>query len=148
MGIRFHPKNITIALTQTAKTVYFSIKVMDKYIFKQDLAEHCKLMADFFKHLSVLSITFIVLGVGLYSNLLNFKASAWLLLLAIILFLCSSIVSVFAQISYIETFRVPELFNGFPLSNKIAKPTTIAFLLFIFGAVAMGAFVIVNVVEI
>jgi len=116
--------------------------------FKEDLTEHCKLMADFFKHLSILSVTFIILGVGLYSNLVDFETKSELLLLAIVLFLLSSITSVLTQLTYIETFRVPHLFNGFPLSNKIATPTFIALLLFVSGAVTMVVFVTLNIIKI
>ena len=88
---------------------------MEKYIFKQDLAEYSKLMTAFFMHLSKLSVTFIALGVGLYSNLFDFKHFVGWLLISVVCLLISSILSVITHISFIETFRVPKLFSGFPV---------------------------------
>ncbi|TBU97782.1 hypothetical protein DNJ95_04140 [Stutzerimonas kirkiae] len=98
-------------------------------------------MADFFKHLSVLSITLVTLGIGLSSNLFDKKGPAWPLLFAIPLLILASISSVLGQLSYIDVFRVPQLLTG-SMYPKLARATTMPLMLFCGGSTFLGGYVL------
>ena len=106
----------------------------------KNMAEHYKLMAEFFKHLSALSITLILLAVALSSELFKEKECIILLIIGIFFLVLCSIFSVYSQLQYADVFRVPELLTGknYP---KLAIPTGISILTFIFGATFVSLYI-------
>jgi hypothetical protein len=105
-----------------------------------DLKEHYKLMADFFKHLSVLSITFAVLGVGLSSNLFTVATTKIPLHLAILVLVVASILSLLGQLAYIDVFRVPKLLTGSKY-YKLAKSTIMPLIFFLVGVAMLVLYI-------
>jgi len=114
---------------------------------EKNLPEHYKLMADLFKHLSILSITFTVLGVGLLSNLFDKSGTTWPLYIGIPMLLLASIFSVLGHISYVEVFRVPHLFSGSHYM-KLMNRTALPLLLFISGAVFVAVYALFGLIGI
>jgi len=108
---------------------------------EQNMSEHYKLMADFFKHLSILSITFILLAVSLFSKFFDGSATVWPIKFSIICLFFASIFSVFSHLSYVDTFRVPHLLSG-SMYHKLVRITAIPLLLFICGFGLLGLYLV------
>ena len=104
-------------------------------------------MADLFKHLSILSITFTLLGIGLLSNLFDKSGTTWPLHVGIPMLVSASICSVLGHISYVEVFRVPHLFTG-PYYLKLMNRTALPLILFIGGATLIAMYVLIGLIGI
>jgi len=113
---------------------------------EQDMPEHYKQMAAFFKNMSVLSMTFVAITVALSSNYFQTQSYDWLLNIALVMFIATSIASVNAQLAYAEVFRVPELLTG-SRYGKLAASTAKPLIGFFSGAVLCVGYVIFQLVN-
>jgi hypothetical protein len=111
----------------------------------RDMPEHYRLMADFFKHLSVLSVSLIMISVALSSNLFEISEYKWLLGGAILCLMLSSLMSVIGHLSYADVFRVPEQLTGSKF-HILMRNTAVPLLFFIGGAGCLTVFIGIAVI--
>ena len=114
---------------------------------EQDLPEYYKRMGDFLKHLSILSITMLILSAGLLTNIFPDNDLKGYINFAILALGFSSLFSVLGTISYVEVFLHPEKLTGSKF-YKLVTSTAIPITLFFFGASSICLYIIFGVVGI
>jgi len=119
---------------------------MENSYIKTDMPEHYKQMAAFFNKMSTLSMTFVAVTVGLSSNYFDAQGHEWLLKIALVVFIVTSIASVNAQLAYAEVFRVPELLTG-SRYGKLAASTAKPIISFFAGATFCVFYVLIQLMN-
>lgn len=119
---------------------------MNSSYIEKDMPEHYKQMAEFFKNLSILSITFVAISIALSSDLFKTENYSICLKISVFMFLISTIASVFGHLVYADVFRTPELLTG---SNykKLVFSTAKPLICFIVAGGSIVGYVVLNLIN-
>lgn len=103
-------------------------------------------MAEFFKNMSVLSMTFAAITVALASDYFKTQEYDFYLNIALVAFIGTALASVNAHLAYAEVFRVPELLTG-SRYGKLAASTAKPIIGFFAGATLCVFYVLIQLMN-